>query len=626
MTNVSMDVGDAIADVGDATERDALDQPGVPLRASDPVVIGDFRVLRRLGEGGMGTVYLGESPFGQPVAIKVIHPESAAVPEFRERFRREMTHARQVAGFCTAEVLDVCPDAELPYLVTEFVPGPTLRTAVTAGGPLLPADLERLGIGMASALTAIHAAGIAHHDLTPSNILLPPAGPRVIDFGIANALGTITPVDEDVALIGTPGYMAPEQFGTGRIGSAADVFAWAAVMVFAATGRPPFGDGAPDAVLHRTLHEEPDLSALPAGMVDLVRRSFQKDPDSRPSAGEILLGLLGETGDDSAPAVARALDGWRAPTGGPATAAEPDAVAATVAEPEPEPEPEPVAEPVAEPESVVVVEPNAEAQAGPAAGAAAETSAHRVARRTRPAADGRSGRRRRAAVLAGAAALLALVATAVPVALGADRAPSSPLNSIGAEAAWQPVVPSQPSHQPNGNGGTPGTGDRAEPARKGLVTSEDIAPPSGVPADNGAVDVNGSPDEAVAVAAEPTNRTYPRQAGTTRPAGTTASRPRAVAPNPATTSPAPQAAASPAPRSVPPPSPSRTTVPSSRRSVPRPSETSAKADPYGSSRSRRGRQDRAPFGWRDIDASYAWYEQQVLLARNAFGAARSHSQ
>ncbi|THJ41074.1 serine/threonine protein kinase, partial [Candidatus Frankia alpina] len=260
----------SIADAGVATEIAAVDQPGSPLRAADPATIGDFRVLRLLGEGGMGTVYLGESSTGRLVAIKVIRPEYSTETEFRERFRRETTHARQVAGFCTAEVLDASPDAEFPYLVTEFVPGPTLSKAVAAGGPLSPADLERLGIGVASALTAIHAAGIAHHDLTPSNVLLHPAGPRVIDFGIANALGTIASVDDDAAWIGTPGYMAPEQAHSDQIGAAADVFAWAGVMAFAATGRPPFGDGAPDVLLHRTLHEEPDLSGLPAGMIDMV--------------------------------------------------------------------------------------------------------------------------------------------------------------------------------------------------------------------------------------------------------------------------------------------------------------------------------------------------------------------
>ncbi|WP_397428875.1 protein kinase domain-containing protein, partial [Pseudofrankia sp. BMG5.37] len=161
-------------------------QPGLPLRPRDPAFVGSYRILRLLGEGGMGTVYLGEAVDGRRVAVKVIQSEYARDPEFRERFRAETAHARQVSEFYTAEVLDADPDAALPYLVTEFVPGPTLRAAVTAGGPLEADDLARLAVGMAAALTAIHAAGIAHHDLKPGNVLLGPSGPRVIDFGIAN--------------------------------------------------------------------------------------------------------------------------------------------------------------------------------------------------------------------------------------------------------------------------------------------------------------------------------------------------------------------------------------------------------------------------------------------------------
>lgn len=473
----------SIADAGVATEIAAVDQPGSPLRAADPATIGDFRVLRLLGEGGMGTVYLGESSTGRLVAIKVIRPEYSTETEFRERFRRETTHARQVAGFGTAEVLDASPDAEFPYLVTEFVPGPTLSKAVAAGGPLSPADLERLGIGVASALTAIHAAGIAHHDLTPSNVLLHPAGPRVIDFGIANALGTIASVDDDAAWIGTPGYMAPEQAHSDQIGAAADVFAWAGVMAFAATGRPPFGDGAPDVLLHRTLHEEPDLSGLPAGMIDMVRRAFQKDPDARPTAGEVLFGLLGSTEaqDDSAPAVARALDGWRSPTvlpiGGEVEGA-----------------------PVLHDSTAVTASPMPTAQ----------LPTRRAALRPGPAADRHGGRRRRAAVLATAAALLALIATAVPIAMGAEREQRFPSTSIGAAAGWLPAVASPPPNQPGGGGTTPAIDVSPETAREVPATPDD-----------------GAPDGTAAIAAEPAGRTSPP------PAATPASRPRATASLPA---------------------------------------------------------------------------------------------
>ncbi|EIV94897.1 serine/threonine-protein kinase [Frankia sp. QA3] len=529
------------ADAGVATETAAVDQPGSPLRAADPVAIGDFRVLRLLGEGGMGTVYLGESSTGRLVAIKVIRPEYAAVTEFRERFRRETTHARQVAGFCTAEVLDACPDAEFPYLVTEFVPGPTLSRAVMAGGPLSPADLERLGIGVASALTAIHAAGIAHHDLTPSNVLLPPAGPRVIDFGIANALGTTAPVDDDAAWIGTPGYMAPEQAHGDQIGAAADVFAWAGVMVFAATGRPPFGDGAPDVLLHRTLHEEPDLSGVPAGMIDLVRRAFQKEPDARPTAGEVLLGLLGGTGDDSAPAVARALDGWRAGQ---------------------------------------TSEPGAEAD---------QPSTRRAALRPGPTADRRGGRRRRAAVLATAAALLALIATAVPIALGADREQASPSTSIGAQAGWLPAVSPPLPHQPGGGGTAPAIDVSPEAASKVLTTPDDGAPDDGAPDD-------GAPDETAAIVAEPAGRTSPP------PAATPASQPRATASVPSARVPAPREATPSTSGTVPQPP---GTPPTVTMITPGPAAAgSATADPDRARTFSRPGRDKTPFS---RDNRYKWY-------------------
>ncbi|MCM3920373.1 protein kinase [Frankia sp. AiPs1] len=492
----------SIAAAGVPVEAAAVDQPGSPLRAADPTVIGDFRVLRLLGEGGMGTVYLGESSTGRPVAIKVIRPEYANVTEFRERFRRETTHARQVAGFCTAEVLDACPDAEFPYLVTEFVPGPTLGAAVTAGGPLSPADLERLGIGMASALTAIHAAGIAHFDLTPSNVLLHPAGPRVIDFGIANALGAALPVDDDATWIGTPGYMAPEQAHSDRVGAAADVFAWAGVLVFAATGRPPFGDGAPDVVVHRTLHEEPDLSGLsglPAGMIGLVRRALRKDPDARPTAGEVLLGLLGGTEADAAPAVARALDGWRAPTlrlvGGEDPAAQVLHGSTAVIDPPTLPQVQEAAQVQAAPR----------VQAAPLVREAARVQEIPQARAESTAGQ-RGGRRRRAAVLAVAAVLLALIATAVPVAMGADREQMSPPTSVGAEAGWLPVVSPPPPNQPGGGGTAAATDARPEAARTVLTTPDD-RPPGGT----------------AAKAAGPAGRTFPapKTTPTSRPPATT---------------------------------------------------------------------------------------------------------
>jgi serine/threonine protein kinase len=284
-------------------------EPGLPRRPKDPAYVGDYRVLRLLGEGGMGTVYLGEAVDGRRVAVKVIQAEFARDPEFRERFRAETAHARQVEEAYTAAVLDADPDAAMPYLVTEFVPGPTLRAAVNAGGPLGADDLARLAVGMAAALTAIHGAGIAHHDLKPGNVLLGPSGPRVIDFGIANGFnnpatnpggrggrgrGRRGRAAQDVSQVGTPGYMAPEQASGGTVGPSADVFSWAAVMTFAASGAPPFGEGSPEELLRRVKLEEPDVSALPDALIPLVVRAFSKSPADRPSAGDLLLALMGE--------------------------------------------------------------------------------------------------------------------------------------------------------------------------------------------------------------------------------------------------------------------------------------------------------------------------------------------
>ncbi|MDT3442444.1 protein kinase domain-containing protein [Pseudofrankia sp. BMG5.37] len=307
---------DSAGPVIDDAETSA--EPGFSLRGGDPELIGRYRVLRLLGEGGMGSVFLGESPEGRRVAVKVIRSDYARVPEFRTRFGRETAHVRRVAKFCTAEVVDADPDANLPYLVTEFIPGPTLGEAVAADGPLAESDLERLGVSMAAALTAIHAAGIAHRDLKPSNVLLGPSGPRVIDFGIASTLGATTMVSQDVTRIGTPAYMAPEQIRGGKVGAAADIFAWAGVMLYAATGRPPFGEAEPIALLYRVIHDDPDLTGVPDGIVELVRQAFRKNPDERPTATGLLLRLLGDAEPiaDQRSAVARALDGWHAGAAG----------------------------------------------------------------------------------------------------------------------------------------------------------------------------------------------------------------------------------------------------------------------------------------------------------------------
>ncbi|HZD98987.1 MAG TPA: serine/threonine-protein kinase, partial [Micromonosporaceae bacterium] len=222
---------------------------GTALRASDPVQLGPYKLLRRLGEGGMGSVYLAEAADHTTVALKVIRTDLAEEPEFRRRFRSEVIRAQQVPPFCTAEVLDADPDHETPYLVVEYVDGPSLSDVVNDRGPLTQANLYGLAIGVATALTAIHGAGVIHRDLKPSNVLLAPGTPKVIDFGIARATEGPDGETRTDQLMGTVAYMAPERLDPavdGTLTPAADIFAWGAVVTYAATGHVPFaGDTSP---------------------------------------------------------------------------------------------------------------------------------------------------------------------------------------------------------------------------------------------------------------------------------------------------------------------------------------------------------------------------------------------
>src|ERR1700754_711012 len=224
-------------------------QQGRPLRDGDPRRLGRYTVVGRLGEGGMGSVFLAHDPSGRPVAVKMIRTDLAHDEQFRRRFRSEVNRARQVPPFCTAEVLDADPNHELPYLVVEYVDGPSLATVVTERGPLSPSNLHGLAIGVATELTAIHGAGVIHRDLKPNNVLLTAGSPKVIDFGIAHSPQATTGHTRTDQVVGTVGYMAPERFGpiTGAaITPGADIFSWGAVIAFAGTGRNPFGsDDAP---------------------------------------------------------------------------------------------------------------------------------------------------------------------------------------------------------------------------------------------------------------------------------------------------------------------------------------------------------------------------------------------
>ncbi|QXJ24768.1 protein kinase [Actinomadura graeca] len=260
--------------------------PVLPLDRDDPRSAGDYRLTGRLGEGGQGVVYLGEGPSGERVAVKMLKTTDSAA---RARFAREMRAAQQVAAFCTAAVLDSSADGELPYVVSEFIDGPSLQQRVQEHGPLRGGELERLAVNTASALAAIHGAGIVHRDLKPANVLLGPDGPRVVDFGIARAIDAET----HTQLVGTPAYFAPEWLDGHPPTDRSDVFAWAGTMVFAATGHPPFGPTTSvAATMHRIANGAPDLGGVPPSLLPLLAECLAKDPAGRPAARELMVRLV----------------------------------------------------------------------------------------------------------------------------------------------------------------------------------------------------------------------------------------------------------------------------------------------------------------------------------------------
>ncbi|MFF2793169.1 PQQ-binding-like beta-propeller repeat protein [Streptomyces sp. NPDC058049] len=256
-------------------------------RAGFPEYAGQYRLESVLGSGGMGVVHLATSASGLKLAVKIVHPEHAVDPEFRARFRQEVAAARRVSGAFTAPVVDADPDAERPWMATLFIDAPTLAERVRER-VLDPAELARLGAGLAEALRDIHRAGVVHRDLKPSNVLMAPDGVRVIDFGISR------PTDSDLRtetgkLIGTPPFMAPEQFQRPReVGPAADLFAMGAVLVHAATGRGPFDSDSPYLVAYQVVHHDPDLTGLPAALRPVVESCLAKDPSERPTPDALI--------------------------------------------------------------------------------------------------------------------------------------------------------------------------------------------------------------------------------------------------------------------------------------------------------------------------------------------------
>ncbi|SDH17430.1 WD domain-containing protein, G-beta repeat-containing protein [Sinosporangium album] len=266
------------------------------LSASDPESIGVHRLLRVLGVGGQGTVYLAESPTGQQVAVKVLHARMTTDDTVVRSFRRETALAQQVAIFCTAAVLEAGFSEGRPYLVSEYVPGPSLHELVATGGPRTGSGLRRLAVATLTALEAVHRAGIVHRDFKPANVIMGPEGPVVIDFGIARILETTTATSATSSgLVGTPAYMAPEQLANQPAGPASDLFSWAATMVFAATGHPAFAGEHAAAVMGAVLGRDPDVEGVPEPLRTLLAACLAKDPRGRPALGDVLAVLTGRT-------------------------------------------------------------------------------------------------------------------------------------------------------------------------------------------------------------------------------------------------------------------------------------------------------------------------------------------
>lgn len=258
-----------------------------PLEAGEPLSIGAYRLLGRLGAGGMGRVYLGRSAGGRTVAVKVVHPHFALDEQFRARFRREVEAARRIGAQWTAPVLDADPDAPVPWVATGYVAGPPLSAAVTDHGPLPEHAVRVLGAGLAEALAAVHERGLIHRDVKPSNVLLALDGPRLIDFGIARAIDATASLTSTGVSVGSPGYMAPEQIRGADISGAADVFSLGAVLAYAATGSAPFLGDSSAVLLYKVVHEEPELGDLEGGLREIVAACLEKDPDRRPTPAEL---------------------------------------------------------------------------------------------------------------------------------------------------------------------------------------------------------------------------------------------------------------------------------------------------------------------------------------------------
>ncbi|MFI0445583.1 protein kinase [Actinomadura sp. 6N118] len=299
------------------SERDRGVPAGVrPLGPKDPRKIGRYRLLGRLGAGGMGVVYLGRGSGGRLVAVKTLTPGQEDDTDARRRFRAEGLYAQRIASFCTARVIEDASDRDRPYLVTEYVAGPPLLEVVQRGGPMPQRSVEAMAIGVAAALVAIHQAGLVHRDLKPANVLLARMGPRVIDFGLASEMDVVGGPTKTGMVMGSPGWIAPERLAGGPATPASDVFGWGCLVAYAATGRHPFGGRDAAVLTERIMSMPPEPNGLPEPLGGLVSAALAKEPAVRPRAVDLLNTLLAAraaAGDDGMAAAAAIAELWDPP-------------------------------------------------------------------------------------------------------------------------------------------------------------------------------------------------------------------------------------------------------------------------------------------------------------------------
>jgi eukaryotic-like serine/threonine-protein kinase len=401
------------------------------LQPGDPRSAGPYRLLGRLGSGGMGQVFLGRSAGGRLVAIKVIRPDLAGEPGFRVRFAREVAAARQVSGLFTALVVDADAEGPMPWLATAYVAGPSLDEAVAAQGPLPADSVLTLAAGLAEGLQAIHAAGVVHRDLKPSNVLLADDGPRVIDFGISRA-AEATMLTQRGAVLGTPGFMSPEQAEGSEVGPPSDVFSLGAVLAFAAAGEGPFGTGSTPALMYRVVHAEPEIAHVPAQIRPVIERCLAKDPRQRPTAADLLAELgAGQLAADWLPPPLTEVVGRYSPSGLVAAAGIPSVPPTT----------DGVSVPPTPSRPVAQTQPGTVGEAGGADGGVADPP-----QRTN---------RRRVAWIAAAAAVIVAASASAATALSShgSRHPGttapSPSSKISASASAHPSKSSSPTVSPS---------------------------------------------------------------------------------------------------------------------------------------------------------------------------------